>query len=122
VSDKHLADFGRQLAKPINTTADEPARYCPVGNVDLHVKRGYSVNKALVERGYVKELGARSIINTIDAEVRMPLIGRYLAAREEVCKDQPAVGFVVGADAERGMWRFRSARWVMMMMLDGRGY
>lgn len=102
MSDKHLADFGRQLAKPINTTADEPARYCPVGNADLHVKREYSVNKALVERGYVKELGARSIINTIDAEIRMPLIGRYLSAREEVREDQPAVGFVVGADAETG--------------------
>jgi hypothetical protein len=98
LSDKHLADFGRQLAKPINTIADEPARYCPVGNVDLHVKR----DKALVERGYFKELGARSIMNTIDAEVRMPLIGRYLAAREEVYEDQPAVGFVVGADAETG--------------------
>ncbi|KAK3294138.1 P-loop containing nucleoside triphosphate hydrolase protein [Chaetomium fimeti] len=101
VADKHLADFGRQLARPINTS-EEPARYCPVGNVHLQIKRGYTVNKALVERGYVKELGARSIINAIDSEIRMPLIGKYLAAREEVREDQPAVGFLVGVDGETG--------------------
>jgi ATP-dependent Clp protease ATP-binding subunit ClpA len=101
VADKYLADLGRELARPIDT-CEETARYRPVGNVDLQIKRGYSVNKALAEQGYVKELGARSIINTIDREVRMPLVGSYLAAREEICEDQPAGSFVVGVDAESG--------------------
>jgi len=89
------------LSSPIDT-CEEPARYRPVGNVDLHVKRAYSLNRALGARGYVKELGARSVINTIDSEVSRPIIWSYLDAREEVHEVQPAGNFVVGVDAESG--------------------
>ena len=68
----------------------------------MHVKRAYSLNRALGARGYVKELGARSVINTIDSEVSRPIIWSYLDAREEVHEVQPAGNFVVGVDAESG--------------------
>lgn len=87
--------------KPIDT-CEEETRYRPVGNVDLQVKRAYSVCKALADEGYVEELGARSIINTVDRNVWMPLAGSYLAAREEVREDQAAGSFAVGVDADTG--------------------
>jgi ATP-dependent Clp protease ATP-binding subunit ClpA len=68
----------------------------------LRVKRGYSVCKALAEEGYVQELGARSITNTGDREIRMSLVRGYLDSREEVHEGQPAVSFVAGVDAESG--------------------
>ncbi|KAL2018654.1 hypothetical protein VTK56DRAFT_489 [Thermocarpiscus australiensis] len=97
VADKYLAELGRDLAKPIDT-CDDATTYRPVGNVDLQVRRGYSVCKALAAQGYVQELGARSIIGTVDREVRMPLVDAYLAAREEIREDQPAGRFGLGVD------------------------
>jgi ATP-dependent Clp protease ATP-binding subunit ClpA len=101
VADKYLTDLGQELSKPIDT-CEEPARYRPVGNVDLQVKRGYSVCRALAEQGYVQKLGARSIINTIDREVMMPLSKEYLATREDIYEGQLSASFVVGVDAESG--------------------
>lgn len=101
VADKCLAELGKRLAEPLDT-CEEAYRYRPVGNIDLQVRRAYSVNKALAEQGYLIELGARSIGNTIDAEVRVPLIGSYLAARDDIHADQPAGNFVVGVDAQSG--------------------
>ena len=101
VADKYLAELGRELASPIDT-CQEPARYRPVGNVDLHVKRAYSLNRALAARDYVKELGARSLTSAIDREVSRPIVGNYLNAREEIHETQPAGSFVVGVDAESG--------------------
>ncbi|KAL2130837.1 hypothetical protein VTI74DRAFT_5880 [Chaetomium olivicolor] len=89
VADKCLADLGQELAKPIDTY-EQATRFRPVGNIDLQVKRGYSVCKALADQGYVQQLGARSIINTIESEIRIPLVGQYLAARDEISTDQPA--------------------------------
>ena len=101
VADKYLADCGLELAKAIDLCED-PSRYRPVGNVDLVVKRGYSVCKALADQGYVQELGARSIINTVNREVKGPLVGHFLAARDEIREDQPAGKSVVGVDADSG--------------------
>jgi ATP-dependent Clp protease ATP-binding subunit ClpA len=99
VADKCLADLGRELTKPVNI-CNESSQYRPVGNVDLQVKRGYSLCKALATQGYVEELGARSIINTIDREVRMPLCRQYLESRDEIREHQPAGSFAVGVDAD----------------------
>ncbi|KAK3996254.1 P-loop containing nucleoside triphosphate hydrolase protein [Cladorrhinum sp. PSN332] len=99
VADMYLGDFGRELTKPIDLSDDEKL-FRPVGNVNLDIKRGYSVCKALADQGYVQELGARSIINTVDGEVRAPLVSSYLASREEVTIDQPAAGFVVGVNLD----------------------
>ncbi|KAK4099209.1 P-loop containing nucleoside triphosphate hydrolase protein [Parathielavia hyrcaniae] len=101
VADLGLAELGRELARPINSVED-PACYRSVGDLDLEVKRAHSICKALAEQGYVPELGARSIINTIDREIRMPLVWEYLATREGVQEGQPAASFVVGVDAESG--------------------
>lgn len=101
VADKSLSEFGRELVKPIDIT-EEPSRYWPAGNINLRIKQGYSVCKALAEEGYVKELGARSIINTIDRDIRKPLISGYLASRDTIREDQSAAGFVVGVD-DRGL-------------------
>lgn len=101
VADKCIAELGRTLADSIDSRK-ETASFRPVGNVDLQVKHAYSVNKALAEQGYVKELGARSIMNTIDRDIKMPLVGSYLASREGVHENQPTGSFVVGVDAELG--------------------
>ncbi|KAK4155853.1 P-loop containing nucleoside triphosphate hydrolase protein [Chaetomidium leptoderma] len=101
VADKYLAKLGRELTKPIDTL-EEPTRYRPVGNVDLQVKRGYSVCRALAEEGYVEELGARSIINTVTGEIRDPVVDMYLATKDETREGQPAEIFVVGVDADSG--------------------
>lgn len=85
MADKCIAELGRKLTDPIDC-CEEPASFRAVGNVDLQIKRGYSVNRALAKQGYVKELGACSIMNTIDRDVKMPLVGSYLASREEICE------------------------------------
>ncbi|KAK4161410.1 P-loop containing nucleoside triphosphate hydrolase protein [Cladorrhinum sp. PSN259] len=99
VADMYLSDLGGELTKPIDDSDDEKL-YRPVGNINLDIKRGYSVCKALAAQGYVEELGARSIINTIDQEVKAPLVSSYLSSREEISPDQPTVGFAVGVDSD----------------------
>lgn len=49
--------------------------------------------KALASQGYDEQLGARSIINTVDSEVALPLVTQYLAAREEISEDDEGVLF-----------------------------
>ena len=71
-------------------------------NADLEVNRSYSVCQTLADQGYIQELGARSIINTVHRQVKMPLARQYLAARDEVREDQPAGKFVVRVDADSG--------------------
>ncbi|KAJ4294924.1 hypothetical protein N0V88_005163 [Collariella sp. IMI 366227] len=102
VADKYLAGLGRKLTKRMDTR-EEPFRCRPVGNTDLHIKRGYSVCKALAKEGYDQELGARSIKKAIADEVRLPLLDQYLASKEESSEDQPADKFLVGVDAELGL-------------------
>ncbi len=46
-------------------------------------------------------------MDTVEHEIRKPLIGKYLDAREEICEeeiceDQPAGRFVLGVDAASG--------------------
>lgn len=98
---KCIAELGQKLADPIDSRK-ETASFRPVGNVELQVKRAYSVNKALAKQGYVKELGARSIMNTIDRDIEVPLVGSYLASREEIDENQPACSCVVGVGADLG--------------------
>lgn len=48
------------------------------------------------------ELGARSITNTVDRYVKVPVVNKYLASREGIREDQGRCAFVVGVD-EDGM-------------------
>lgn len=85
--------------QPLDLTGD-PDRHRAVGNVDLRVEHSYSICKTVAEHGYAKELGARSIINTIHRDVTLPLLEAYLSARDELHEKQPAVSFVVGVNTD----------------------
>ena len=61
-----------------------------------------TLSARLAEQGYNGELGARSITDTVEQEIRKPLIGKYLDAREEIREDQPTGRFVAGVDAASG--------------------
>jgi ATP-dependent Clp protease ATP-binding subunit ClpA len=62
------------------------------------------VCRALAEQGYVEELGARSIFNTIDREIKTPLVNGYLGSMEEedIRADGEAAAFVVSVDKGLG--------------------
>ncbi|KAK3687869.1 P-loop containing nucleoside triphosphate hydrolase protein [Podospora appendiculata] len=95
VADEYLSEFGQEAAKPLKDS-DDASKARLVGNIDLQVRRGYSVCKALAKEGYVQELGARSVINIVDQKVKFPLISAYLETREEIREDQPTSVFVLG--------------------------
>lgn len=99
IADKYLSQLGEDFVQPLDLTGD-PDRHRFVGNVDLRVEHCYSICKTVAEHGYVKELGARSIINTIDRDVTLPLLRVYLSARDELQEKQRAVSFVVGVNAD----------------------
>lgn len=79
--------LGRKLARPVK----------------LQIPFSYSVCKAMASQGYDEQLGARSIINTVDSEVALPLITQYLAAREEISEDDEESCFTITVDADLGM-------------------
>ncbi|KAK0629585.1 P-loop containing nucleoside triphosphate hydrolase protein [Bombardia bombarda] len=96
VADKYLSEFGKDATKPLKIS-DNPATARMFGNVDVQLRRGYSVCKALAANGgYVRELGARSIINAVDCKVGQPVINSYLDSREEIVEGGSMGRFVVG--------------------------
>lgn len=99
VADRIVAGFGRDVIKPV-TVSDVVSKSHMVGDLDLQIRRGYSVCKALAAQGYVPELGARSITNTVDRDVKVPVVNEYLANREEIREDQGRCAFVVGVDED----------------------
>ncbi|KAJ4403523.1 hypothetical protein N0V85_005077 [Neurospora sp. IMI 360204] len=99
VADRILANFGRDRIKSIKCS-DVASKSHMVGDLDLQVRRGYSVCKALATKGYVPELGARSITNTVDDDVRLPVVNEYLDRREEIREDQGKCTFIVGVDED----------------------
>lgn len=99
VADRILADFGRDVIKPVKVS-DVVSKSHMVGDLDLRVRRGYSVCKALATNGYVPKLGARSITNTVSDDVRMPVVNEYLDRREEIREDQEKCTYVVGVDED----------------------
>lgn len=94
--------LGRKLARPVKL-CDDLKLYRPVGNIKLQIPFSYSVCKALASQGYDEQLGARSIINTVDSEVALPLVTQYLAAREEISEDDEESCFTITVDADLGM-------------------
>lgn len=101
MADRVVADFGRDVIKPVKVS-DVVSKSHMVGDLDLQIRRGYSVCKALAAQGYVPELGARSIANTVDRDIRVSVVNEYLMNREEIREDQGRCTFVVGVD-EDGM-------------------
>ncbi|VBB73884.1 Putative protein of unknown function [Podospora comata] len=87
VACKEMDRLGRKLARPVK----------------LQIPFSYSVCKAMASQGYDEQLGARSIINTVDSEVALPLITQYLAAREEISEDDEESCFTITVDADLGM-------------------
>ncbi|KAK0669289.1 P-loop containing nucleoside triphosphate hydrolase protein [Cercophora samala] len=102
VACKQMDRLGRKLARPVKL-CDDLKLYRPVGDIKLQIPFSYSVCKALVSQGYDEQLGARSIINTVDSEVALPLVTQYLAAREEICEDEEESCFMITVDADLGM-------------------
>ncbi|KAK4197306.1 P-loop containing nucleoside triphosphate hydrolase protein [Triangularia verruculosa] len=102
VACKEMDRFGRKLARPIKL-CDDLKLYRPVGNIKLEIPFSYSVCKALALQGYDEQLGARSIINTVDSDVALPLVTQYLAARDDVSEDEPETCFTATVDADLGM-------------------
>ncbi|KAK3952430.1 P-loop containing nucleoside triphosphate hydrolase protein [Pseudoneurospora amorphoporcata] len=101
VADRFLASFGGEVIKPVKeSTVSNMARL--VGNIDIQVRRSYSVCRTLVTDGYTPELGARSIANTVNRDISVPVVKEYLDRREEIREDQGKCAFVVGVD-EDGM-------------------
>lgn len=78
----YLADLGQDLANPIDT-CEETAKYRLVRTLTFKSSAPTRSTKT-AEQGCVNELGVRSIINTIGRNVRMPLVERYLAAKDGI--------------------------------------
>ncbi|KAJ4400290.1 hypothetical protein N0V85_005798 [Neurospora sp. IMI 360204] len=101
VADRFLASFGSEVIKPVKeSTVPNQARL--VGDLDVQVRRSYSVCRALVMDGYTPELGARSIANTVSRDISVPVVKEYLDRREGIREEQGRSTFVVGVD-EDGM-------------------
>lgn len=98
VADKYVADFGREATLPVQIFNDE-ARDRLVGNVDLSIRKGYSLCAALA-RGYVQELGARSLVAEVDEQVRGPLVDAYLQNLDEIVEDGGVTHCLANVDAD----------------------
>ncbi|KAK8122891.1 hypothetical protein PG984_011561 [Apiospora sp. TS-2023a] len=99
VADKYIADFGREVVRPVQIAKDE-TRDRLVGNVHLNIRQGYSLCSALTRDGYVPELGARSLIAEVDEKVRGPLVDAYLQNQDDIAEDGGVTHCLANVDAE----------------------
>jgi ATP-dependent Clp protease ATP-binding subunit ClpA len=81
-----------------------------VGNVRLDVEDESKVCTTIAHEGYVPQLGARSILNTVTEAIYTPLVSRYLEMDDEFSDNQPETRFKVGINAEKGVevWHVKS--------------
>ncbi|KAK8016815.1 hypothetical protein PG993_015004 [Apiospora rasikravindrae] len=81
VADKYVSDFGLEAVRPVQLARDRL-----VGDVNLHIRQGWSLCSALARTGYVPELGARSLAAEVDERVRGPLVDAYLQNGDEIAE------------------------------------
>ncbi|KAK7985548.1 hypothetical protein PG988_003170 [Apiospora saccharicola] len=99
VADKYVADFGREVVRPVKIAKDE-TRDRLVGNLQLNIRQGYSLCSALARDGYVPELGARSLIAEVDEKIRGPLVDAYLQNQDDIAENGGVTHCLANVDAE----------------------
>ncbi|KAK8075355.1 hypothetical protein PG997_010018 [Apiospora hydei] len=99
VADKYISDFGREAVRPVQISNDE-TRDRLFGNVNLHIRQGWSLCSALATKGYVPELGARSLITEVDEQVRGPLVDAYLQNMDEIAEGGRTTQCLATVDAD----------------------
>ena len=92
IAHKYLLELGRDVRRPVNLTAGAEERL--IGNVRLHIKRDASICSHIAEDGYHPDLGARSLITTVD-NVRNMLVDAYLDVDEAIREAEELVEFVI---------------------------
>ncbi|EAA33255.2 hypothetical protein GE21DRAFT_6346 [Neurospora crassa] len=99
MADRLLAEFGREIIQPVKeSTVPSQARL--VGDINVQVRRSYSVCRVLATDGYIPELGARSIANTVTRDISLAVVNDYLDKRERVHENQGRCTYVVGVNED----------------------
>jgi hypothetical protein len=89
---KYLLELSHKVRNPINLSVGPDERL--LGNVQLHVRKDYSVCHTLAEAEYSPDLGARSLIAAVDSVEGM-LVNSYLDVDEEIVETERVTDFVV---------------------------
>lgn len=92
VAHKYILELAHRIRAPVNLSPSPEERL--LGNVYLKVRRDASVCKALANEGYDRDLGARSLINTVKTEVEMAVVESYLEVDREIEEGQRTEEFV----------------------------
>lgn len=99
MADRLLADFACEMIQPVKES-NVPSQARLVGDINVQVRRSYSVCRALVTDGYIPELGARSIANTVNRDISRPVVNDYLDKREQLRENQGRCTYVVGVNED----------------------
>ncbi|KAK3491982.1 P-loop containing nucleoside triphosphate hydrolase protein, partial [Neurospora crassa] len=100
--EKTKEEVQESLLKPFDEVKEStvPSQARLVGDINVQVRRSYSVCRALVTDGYIPELGARSIANTVNRDIGLSVVNDYLDKRERLHENQGRCTYVVGVDED----------------------
>lgn len=87
VAHKYLTEVGKEMAKPIVVSRDKKEQRF-VGNVDLQVRKDYSICRIIAQEEYLVQLGARSVISGVSRLVEDEVLDHFLDIDEEIAEDQ----------------------------------
>ncbi|OCK84463.1 P-loop containing nucleoside triphosphate hydrolase protein [Lepidopterella palustris CBS 459.81] len=93
VAHKYILELAHRVRPSVNLSYGPEERL--LGNVFLRVRRDASVCKAVAAEGYDADLGARSLITTVKADIEGPVVLGYLEVDEEIIEGQDMQEYLV---------------------------
>lgn len=91
--------MGQEFAKPVVLSRDERKQRF-VGDIDLQVSNDYSVCSTIAKEGYIKQLGAQSLIYGVKRLVEDEVLDYYLNVKAELIEGQSIATYRVDVNKD----------------------